>query len=155
MDILFPLVQILLYLLLFAFLTGLLTQKKSRLHGNKYADKKDEIHKFQNDDNNSQKEIYDGYNINKYYSLAQRIPKSQKNIRDKKALMIIDAIEKDWVIEIQYVDKNGSYTVREIKPNILLRTRYGYKCIAHCYLRDAEREFYTKRMLDVKIKNQQ
>ena len=69
----------------------------------------------------------------------------------KKLSLIQDAIQQNKKIKLRYVNKEGIQTYRTVKPNEIIMYE-NTQCVAgSCHLRNAERTFAIRRILELEI----
>ncbi len=65
--------------------------------------------------------------------------------------LILDAINRKMMLEVHYMDKEGSLTERKISPIQLLQTTKRIYIVSYCHLREDIRNFALDRIIDADL----
>ncbi|GAB5476085.1 MAG: YafY family protein [Maribacter sp.] len=85
--------------------------------------------------------------------LKDRIaPSLSKKVFNSNSLMTIqECIINFQVLKLEYTDASGKMSEREIEPLAIYFTQSDWVVVAHCRMRNANREFRTDRIRSIKL----
>lgn len=78
--------------------------------------------------------------------LLSRPDAGAPSVQAEVAATVRQAISRRLVVRIEYGDKQGQVTVREIEPELLMASPHGWYLAGWCRLRDERRAFRLDRM---------